>query len=357
MFCEKCGAQIPDGVKFCGVCGLPVKEAQPVQPVQQQAMPEQPMQGQQMNMPYQQMQGQPAQQMGMSNQQMQYQPMQQMPTQKPPKQKKEKVKKEGGKKINASMIRAAVLAVALVLSLLGVIPSLNVLGGKSGRVEGKGFDTPEEAAEAYIKALNSGNMDELLSTYAIESYVDNFDTRAHIERFKCFQPAFPFNATYELSDGEDFDRDFRIKARQGLIMYRYYQMVGLYTTEHDSMVIALSDEKEIDSFMKKIQKSDFLNKWKDMEFVEFLDPDDITNNAYNRDQNVEYREKVQDIFGCEELTDVCALVEVDGDEYAQFLQCGMYDGKWYIIDCNGLLASMIGVTSDKNGLVPKDELP
>ena len=101
MFCEKCGAQIPEGVKFCGVCGLPVKEAQPAQ---QQAMPNQPAQ-----IPV--MPAQPAQQVEM---QYQYQQQMQTPVAKPPKQKKEKVKKEGGNKINVSMIIAAVLAVALV---------------------------------------------------------------------------------------------------------------------------------------------------------------------------------------------------------------------------------------------------
>jgi len=41
MFCEKCGAQVPDGVRFCGVCGaatepLPRAAQPPVQPAWQQ---------------------------------------------------------------------------------------------------------------------------------------------------------------------------------------------------------------------------------------------------------------------------------------------------------------------------------
>lgn len=33
MFCAKCGANVPDGVKFCSVCGQPVETAAPAAPV------------------------------------------------------------------------------------------------------------------------------------------------------------------------------------------------------------------------------------------------------------------------------------------------------------------------------------
>ena len=32
MFCSKCGAQLPEGAKFCGKCGTPQGGAQPAQP-------------------------------------------------------------------------------------------------------------------------------------------------------------------------------------------------------------------------------------------------------------------------------------------------------------------------------------
>lgn len=38
MFCEQCGAPIPEGAKFCEECGAPVpQEAAPVAPVAQPA--------------------------------------------------------------------------------------------------------------------------------------------------------------------------------------------------------------------------------------------------------------------------------------------------------------------------------
>lgn len=40
MYCRKCGQEVPDGVKYCGVCGYPttdlvVREAEPIQTQQQ----------------------------------------------------------------------------------------------------------------------------------------------------------------------------------------------------------------------------------------------------------------------------------------------------------------------------------
>ena len=46
---------------------------------------------------------------------------------------------------------------------------------ESGRLEGAGYDTPEEALLAYIDALNRGDVGGMLSTFALESYVEHAD--------------------------------------------------------------------------------------------------------------------------------------------------------------------------------------
>lgn len=327
MFCKKCGTQISENAKFCSVCGNSVEEDQHHNAVQTKV-----------------------------------------------------------KGINVCMMIVAVIAFLLMmLALLGVIPSIkdfradgnpekieetgldlsneadednmqtaetdSIEEMKQIKVEGNGFDSPEEAVEAYIEALNNGDIDGMIACFAIESYVDNFDTRAHIERMGVFSPISPFSMTYELSDGSDFDREIRIKARQAQLMSSFYSMLSQQTAHHDGMVIGPMEGEEIDDFMDEMRESDFLNDWKNMKFVEFVEPEKISDIYYSEQnqKNIEIQAK---IYGCEEIKDVCALVEIDGEKYCQFAQCGMYDGAWYIITCNGNLTAILGLTVYWNGLAP-----
>ena len=59
------------------------------------------------------------------------------------------------------------------------------------RYEGPGYDSPEEAAKAYITAFGEKDIPAMLATFAIETYVDNLDREAQIERIRTFQLTFP----------------------------------------------------------------------------------------------------------------------------------------------------------------------
>lgn len=293
----------------------------------------------------------------------------------------------GSHTLNICMICITIVSVfVMVLTLFGVIPSINkdnteelpkveeneidlAATNSSERsekeiineiaektvplnnIEGEGFESPEECLNAYIDALNNGNIDEVLSTFAIESYVDNFDTRAHIERNAAFTPNAPFTMDYELSDGCDFDRDIRIKVRQASIIRSYYSMIGQQTVHHDWQTIGPLEGQELDDFMNRINESDFLNAWKNMKLVKFVSPDELCDVYYSEQnqRNIEFQTKP---YHCEEVSNICALVEINGEDYYQFAECGKYYGKWYIINCTGNLSSILGVTTDLYGLVP-----
>lgn len=247
----------------------------------------------------------------------------------------------------------------MLLSILGIIPSIKTSAknaSKKGadsdvvKIEGDGFDSPEEAVNAYIKALNDGDIDGMLATYAIESYVDNFDTKAQIEKIACFIPAYSFNYTYEFSDGSVFDRNIRIKERQAYIMRNYYSMISQQTVHHDMKIIGPLEGDALDEFMNEMEKTDFLNAWKNMKFVRFISPDEIcdTYNSETVQDNIKQQAK---LYRCDSIIDVCALVEIDGEEHYQFAQCGMYNGKWYILSLEGTLFSLTGAPADSWGLV------
>ena len=112
MFCNKCGAQLPDGTQFCSNCGAPQVPAQP----EPQAQPQQPVYEAQQQPTYE-MPQQPQQPYGAGNQP--YQPVQPV---MPPQN-------DDGKKKKAIII-AVVAVIAVIAIVVGILFGTGVIGGK-----------------------------------------------------------------------------------------------------------------------------------------------------------------------------------------------------------------------------------
>lgn len=134
MFCTNCGNEIGDAA-FCRYCGQPAPERSvPVQPAQVQPAP----------VP---------------------------PAQEKPAEVKEKKRRPW---LTALIGAAAVIVIGAVLVLTGIL-SLKGSGGAEDavRLQGEGFDTPEEAITAYAEGLKAQDLSAVLSTFAIESLAEN----------------------------------------------------------------------------------------------------------------------------------------------------------------------------------------
>ena len=60
----------------------------------------------------------------------------------------------------------------------------------SEKIEGSGYDTAEDAVEAYVNYLKEGNLNGAFSTFAVEYYVDNYDKNEYYEII-CSNSAHP----------------------------------------------------------------------------------------------------------------------------------------------------------------------
>ena len=72
------------------------------------------------------------------------------------------------------MKRFCSLAICMVLLVSFVLPVSAVT------YEGAGFSSPEEAVEAYLEYMNQGDIQGMLSCFAIESYVEHMDPEAYL---------------------------------------------------------------------------------------------------------------------------------------------------------------------------------
>ena len=88
------------------------------------------------------------------------------------------------KKVLAILLAVLLLAPALACAEELAVPSLSQ--STAIKLEGSGFHTPEEAVLAYLEGLNRGDATEMLSTFAIESYVDNMDAENYLSRARSY---------------------------------------------------------------------------------------------------------------------------------------------------------------------------
>ena len=79
---------------------------------------------------------------------------------------------------------AGVLALVIFAGLLSTVLRSGKSGGRSGTMEGKGFNTPEEAVISYLEALKAGDMDAMRSCFAIETIAQNYDICDNTDRIK-----------------------------------------------------------------------------------------------------------------------------------------------------------------------------
>ena len=95
-------------------------------------------------------------------------------------------------------MRKRILCVLAGAALLAVTPACSLAAESAAeetletKMEGDGFDTPEEALTAYIEAFKKMDMNGMVSVYAMESFLENLDLEALVEK----QQVYSFRTRY-----------------------------------------------------------------------------------------------------------------------------------------------------------------
>lgn len=233
-------------------------------------------------------------------------------------------------------------------------------------LEGMGFDSPEEAVEAYVIAFNNGDAASMLSTFAIETYVDNFDTQKFIERIR----AVSLEDSLFLPSANDYIRGIQIAYRYGsLAKNLFYQYLQYNTPEEyadlangyriflnedgaaEAFVNAMSDVP-MEKWLGKIELTRFLSV---EELAEIIHNDQLSENYYN-ESNQNNIQRVADYYGCDELVDVPVLLKIDGTDYLLFMQCVRYGDTWYNLSLGRNVYALSGIGTFMGGLIPLKNL-
>ena len=223
--------------------------------------------------------------------------------------------------------------------------------------EGAGFDSPYDAVQSYIDALNAGDVSAMLSTFAIETYVDNMDAAEAIDRIRSINAS----AYYTVPVVGPYIRGILIERRRDEISkflyysWLYYTTVGTDFSDLGKMSpMAVNDQDALDRYLDVMQTSPVETWPGHISVTAIYTPEDIRSSvpaAYFSEQTQKNMEKQRLSCGADELAERVAMLDIDGSNAIQFMSCVRYGDRWYNRTPMSILAMIAGTETYSGGLV------
>lgn len=247
---------------------------------------------------------------------------------------------------------------ALVVALIGgifLLPARNrsATTTVSQTIEGGGYNSAEEAANAYFTALRKGDVKGMFSTFAIETYIENYNMTAQLERMKVYSPLM----MPKLPSSNDFNKDLGIFQRQGELATTLTQQ---YTTIcipelglSEMKPIAFSEEpdpeKALHEFMQAMEKGTNPNKLEAVKLESFINPEDLSPH-YSSEKNKEYLRLRANAFGADAIESIAAMVTIEEDTYLFCFDAICHSNKWYLLEPCGNVGTLLSISTNTGGV-------
>ena len=218
-------------------------------------------------------------------------------------------------------------------------------------VEGPGFNSPEEAILAYARALQKGDVQEILSTFAIETYVDKYDLTAWIEN----SGAYTISAQQPIPSSDEYTMGLNRIARQYNITKNLtYMYMTLGKVENFVSPITFNGEpydkpSELVDDMVIYNWMDMLAK---MEIGNVLRFEDLFQDVEQVNRALENNKRY---LNCQELIPLAVELTIDGEQYYLCVDVACYDGRWYNCNFFGTIGIYLGASALGGGLYPLED--
>ena len=247
------------------------------------------------------------------------------------------------------------LLICLLALVLAAAPALGE-GTETGALEGPGFGSAEEAVTAYLEAMKNGDVEGMLATFAIETYVAEMDAQADLARMGSFQPGYGMR----LPLGGEYQRRVAVAARYGQLAesLAYQWMLFSWPEGYEAFgdeSITFQEDGDAEAFLTGLAENDAAARWQEMEIVEFVEPAELSDMYLNeRNQQTIARQAAS--YGCDEIVSVVAKLDIGGEEWYQCMDVARYGEKWYNLSFSGYIGILLAMSSYAAGLAPASEL-
>lgn len=242
--------------------------------------------------------------------------------------------------------------IAAILALF-TAAGLSSCAVKQQIVESKGYKTPEKAVEAYLDGFKKMDLQQMMETFAIDNYVDNYDFEGRLDHVKMYT----YNQEIKLPNATTLARDLNVEGRRSYIsasiLRQYANLAGLGFNLVETQ--SLSGEGQPAEFAAQFAKKLEKVKTDTIELKGFIPPEDLSK-YYAIDKNQENMAKLANIYGADEIRSCAAVFKIGVKEYLMCVDAVNYGDQWHILDLGGNIGSMLAVDAMGGGLLPLSEL-
>lgn len=215
------------------------------------------------------------------------------------------------------------------------------------RYEGAGCETPEKAVRLYLDGAKEGDLQKMLSAFAIETYVQHYDLEAQLKRLR----TYTFGQEVKLANSNDLFTAINVEGRKSNIVQSILlQTWSLAWPESDPFVpTQLKEDAEATAFVAGLR----LDAWpmQKCEFRMFIDPA-VLNDKYSSEANLNNLQKRAAVLGADEIKSMVAVLSIDGKGFALGCDVMRYGERWYLCALHGNIAMLQGIASQWSGLMP-----
>lgn len=224
----------------------------------------------------------------------------------------------------------------------------------SQKIEGEGFDTPEEAVGAYLKGLQNNDINAMLSAFAIETYAQNYSLAKTVDKVKAYAPTVGY-----IPNVSDMSLTLNIEQRRAEItetirgQYLVLTDSAIMRKENVGQVIPLDESYESgEDMVGKLFAMDDEEYLSNIVFDEkFYDPA-LFNELYSSEQNQTNLDNQAASINADEIRSVVANFASAGTEFVLYMDTVRYDDKWFALSAGGNIGGLEEIDSFHKGLMP-----
>lgn len=218
------------------------------------------------------------------------------------------------------------------------------LSNNNNKIEGEGFLSPKMAVKSYIQAMQNGNVQKMIASFAIESYIEQYK----LEEFLLQMTVYNYNmSSQSFPNTNNYTKTFNLIKRQNSISNKIAIQYIILTSHQELEALRLKrikTEKEAMVLIDELGGSQNLEIMQSAHLVEFINPMDLSE-YYDREATKKFIQQQQKVLGCQDLQSIVAKVNVNNKNYYFCFDVGRYNNKWYIINLNGVIGTLLGSVS------------
>jgi len=209
------------------------------------------------------------------------------------------------------------------------------------KLEGTGFDTPEEALTCYMEGLKNLDFEQMLSAFAWETQAEHYSIEKFFNRMQTYaqynKPRIPFLNDFMLAVNTE-----EIRAAQIDMIYNALEAYILGEDYPKGQMIPLKEEKDTEAFLRKFENGR-LEKLASMGEIRFISPDLVTGSKFSMPINKENFKKQTAHYGANEAVNIVGAAEIGDEVLCCCPTICRYGDKWYLVSCSSMTSAILGI--------------